>query len=922
MNDANQLEEHPNDSARGSSASLSDAFDSDILQSDVSSLGSDSNQSQSIDTDGSERPKEVASGMLDGKPKVEDVPKTKRKKEKLEKEEKLPKEEKQKQKRISKKGEKEEKAQKLEKQQEDNEEQGKTKETEEIDKKGEKRKKLKSEEKKMSGKNQWQTTIEKKSIDKKTIKKKSVVKKPKEAKPIEEEPTEAKPIEEKPLEKKPLQKQPAEKRTIEKKTIEKKTIEKKTIEKKTVEKKTVEKKTIKKKATAEKVIDPVAIEPQSTEPKPLEKPWETMTPKEKKMQRARERRARRKLIRDRRATPAPVVAFQRLSESSLRTNRSKRSSISRTSKIRSTLELAESRARLRSGLRLAKKHGTKQKVKPVLKPVDIISDRSPETSDGWEEQESIHVENTELYIRQKMLDKLREIPDINDLSDTSWHSIADKPPQEDVIAVDGTKGHFVRSVSTYYEPSVDDEYVRTGPDVAEVATSTSQISSSSASIEISSTQLTSLDKSDHASFVGPSVFRLPKDESETILQEMFGNQIAGSQLDIAYYDETIELHMEMVAGICEVFLDDIICRVVNRAEEPNRRLLFLLDKEKMLKRLAPLLIDYEDERLLRDYLDKQVTEYFFRKRRFIYIKEEIEIDILNYKRFRSAITELDRLLERRKEVTEKSQALTGALREEVKVQYAYCEQKVYDFEQFVRGTLMVNEGFTHLEGMIIKVFSTMNNIRNELSEMRLDLFGMQHRFAEIKNRSEALEDLGNGLKVREYLTQQAQVQLLSEKISDRNTELERFHQLVNYDVHALAHIKCKHRMNLKTLARMKAKLKAKEEIKWFYRDLIYKGKLKHNNMIREFNKIRSSGSLIHFPTLMIDYDETLDEIAVKRTQVEKLRMLHKSLLQRIHKAEKLTASIHSRTFKNLSSSSSSLTATLASDLHVTSLSAN
>jgi len=121
---------------------------------------------------------------------------------------------------------------------------------------------------------------------------------------------------------------------------------------------------------------------------------------------------------------------------------------------------------------------------------------------------------------------------------------------------------------------------------------------------------------------------------------------------------------------------------------------------------------------------------------------------------------------------------------------------------------------------------------------------------------------------------------------ERNEELHRLHTKINFDVHALAHLKCKEEMCRRTHNRMKAKLLSCMQWKTHFRQQIYQAKLKHNAIIREIYKIKTeNGTLLHYPPLLLDFDKTVDEVRAKQKSVEKLRNTYKNLINRIKVAE-------------------------------------
>lgn len=100
----------------------------------------------------------------------------------------------------------------------------------------------------------------------------------------------------------------------------------------------------------------------------------------------------------------------------------------------------------------------------------------------------------------------------------------------------------------------------------------------------------------------------------------------------------------------------------------------------------------------------------------------------------------------------------------------------------------------------------------------------------------------------------------------------------------------------KQLKAMRAKHDAFERQKFYYRGLIYRAKIGHNNVIREINRIKKSGTLLLFPLLLKDYDNTLAVIQLKKLRVSKLRSEHNELLRRVRVAEEF---LHIPTMGNL-----------------------
>lgn len=137
--------------------------------------------------------------------------------------------------------------------------------------------------------------------------------------------------------------------------------------------------------------------------------------------------------------------------------------------------------------------------------------------------------------------------------------------------------------------------------------------------------------------------------------------------------------------------------------------------------------------------------------------------------------------------------------------------------------------------------------------------------------------------------------------------MQRLNDRMTYDIHAMAHLKNKEKMNLDLLRKMKEKLKSKEQRKNDLRDLLYAGMLRHNHLKKKIKSLRHSGSLMHYPDTLRDYDATVEHLEAKRQVILQLKAEHKRLERKIslvesgiasiNLANKATASFHASTFR-------------------------
>ncbi|XP_032592124.1 uncharacterized protein LOC6562655 [Drosophila grimshawi] len=352
-------------------------------------------------------------------------------------------------------------------------------------------------------------------------------------------------------------------------------------------------------------------------------------------------------------------------------------------------------------------------------------------------------------------------------------------------------------------------------------------------------------------------------------------------------EETPQDPQTMATTICQLFLQHLIEQVVQKCERNSQEegveqlgLHHRLDKEKLMEKLIALSHQLDEELWFNDNLQLGLKDYFSRRKAFDMINPN-QFEAINQQRYKSSLIELDRLLELEDATMHKSETLCHELQQKVESLTVDAAEKNLHLKKIIEKTLLTNENYVHLQEMMNNFLNGMDRFRNELCDMQLELLHMQHRYADIQNKSEELENLGGGLYMRDYLTNQTLVQVLVGKIAERSAELNRLKLKARYDVHALAHLKCKEHMNLRTYSRLAARLKECEESRRHFHDLMYHGKLRHIRLCRELNKIKTSGTLLCYPHLLKDFDRTIDYVNTKRNSVETLREQQKQIISRI-----------------------------------------
>ncbi|KMY90652.1 polyamine-modulated factor 1-binding protein 1 [Drosophila simulans] len=524
--------------------------------------------------------------------------------------------------------------------------------------------------------------------------------------------------------------------------------------------------------------------------------------------------------------------------------------------------------------------------KKALTSILSESDTEMELTVSDQESDVEEPEDTKQSERLRFLEIFGSLPDINKLSASdSVESIQFTKEKEKVLPV--VKSDRDRKESdSFADLQVEDEY-------------TEFLDQKTHSLEISSESVSETDEEIYNDGTIPE-----ESQDKDISEHLLSIQIRSTVFDASSSDLFNEIHMTNVAMV-EQFLSGLINEVVKYDESTSVRLGRLLDKEKMLEELYLLVIDYQCEMHRNQVLERSVSDYYVRRKEFSLVSDDKQIDTINRERLMSALIELDNRLEQVKLTEELSAKQVKALIEKEAEARALDAQILAKFEAKVRETLCKDE-LDRITIVVNDLLKKMNKARDETSEVREELLLVQHRLQALKNKSEKLENLGGGLRVLEYISNQARNNALRLKIKEKEIELKRFRDRKTYDVHAMAHLKNKQKINEELLNNMKSKLKTQQKLEKDLRARHYREMVKHDWVKKKILKLKRAGCLMHYPDLLLDYDATVDHVRRKRLVVRKLHQEHLRLEERILEVDTHIKTINTSLRTKLSFASVSL----------------
>ncbi|XP_075169186.1 uncharacterized protein LOC142241303 [Haematobia irritans] len=336
------------------------------------------------------------------------------------------------------------------------------------------------------------------------------------------------------------------------------------------------------------------------------------------------------------------------------------------------------------------------------------------------------------------------------------------------------------------------------------------------------------------------------------------------------------------------FICDLINLAVDRAEyvDPKVILRQNLDKRKLIKELIEKLGLMEIEQRGQQFLNRKCVEYFRRKRSFRPIIDENPKSLRQeMRKYHAAVSDLDKWLIREQETKTITQHNLQILTEELKQATAHSEEEISKLADLIRNTLK-RENFDRLHIVVENSLKKMNRVRKEISQVRFQLIQAQHKMATLLEQLHDLEDLGNGLSMRNYESIQTETQALGKKIEERNTEFNKLRYRCHGDVHRIAHVKEKQKMLQDTISVQRQQLQESLKEKQRLREVIFKYKIERAKIRKQMQDLSFQAGLLDKPNLMKDYDVTVEYLEELRQNVKQSKLLINQLNEKISVFEK------------------------------------
>ncbi|XP_036331852.1 coiled-coil domain-containing protein 96-like [Rhagoletis pomonella] len=359
-------------------------------------------------------------------------------------------------------------------------------------------------------------------------------------------------------------------------------------------------------------------------------------------------------------------------------------------------------------------------------------------------------------------------------------------------------------------------------------------------------------------------------------------------------------------AIVTAFVEELIQLVVEAAEYKDTRdvLRKSIDKRKLMDEISEKLRELEIEQSARLYLNRKVVDHLKRKRQFHAIIEDPAESVEYWMaKYREQLQKYDEMLGKEEELKRVTTTKMIELNEILKEREHRYEEEAKEFERIVRKALLPHEGTVNTKKMSKKsakykdylknINAMLNEIstkRKEISNTRLMLIKKQHLFAELKERLSEIGNVGHGPNVTQFENLQNEVEQLSKKLEDRNTELAKARLQRQLDVHISTHMKERMLMLRNTLAVQRLSYSTWLQKRQETRRALHQQQMIRTQIRKDIKELDFQGGILSKPALMLDYDNTVAEVGHKQEIVRGLHFQYKKISEKIAKYEQMLAS--------------------------------
>ncbi|EDX06907.1 uncharacterized protein LOC6734293 [Drosophila simulans] len=347
-------------------------------------------------------------------------------------------------------------------------------------------------------------------------------------------------------------------------------------------------------------------------------------------------------------------------------------------------------------------------------------------------------------------------------------------------------------------------------------------------------------------------------------------------------DPTISHALEIKAVVREL-LYDLFEETASLSDVQNKdnKIRAKLDKNKLLSELDKVITTFLYERYTNEMVGNRLVEYYKRNRNArVFAPLSPENEKRFHTRYMHALDQLDSLKYRLDVAKHKHAIQMNRVILDLHSAQSVASITEERLEHLFREHLVRSDS-DNLRRLVDRELRMMTAKRNEISDSRLFLITRKHTLGRIMGKIKELDTLSETLSIEDFLAVQNNVFALQKKIEERNTDLKRMRTQFLMDVHLTRHNREKALALAENFELSKMRLRSAIKNQRVLRRRLYEVKLERKKMRQQSKDMTFHGGILAMPSLMYDYDNTVERLKEKRETVAKLKETMKSLQRRL-----------------------------------------
>ncbi|KAH8348368.1 hypothetical protein KR084_006812 [Drosophila pseudotakahashii] len=358
--------------------------------------------------------------------------------------------------------------------------------------------------------------------------------------------------------------------------------------------------------------------------------------------------------------------------------------------------------------------------------------------------------------------------------------------------------------------------------------------------------------------------------------------------------------------VVQDLLRDLIEEAAYRSDYQNEEsaLRAKFDKSKLLVELQRVIHSYMIEKYTNDMMTNRLVEFYKRNRNTrVFAVLSAENEKRYQARYFHALSLLDSLKERLDVAKHKHAVQMNRVSLDLHSAQSVASITEERLEHLFHKYLVRSDS-DYLRRFVDRELRLMSSKRNEISDSRLFLITRKHTLAHIMEKIEELDTLSETVNVRDYISAQNEVLALQKKIEgkqqgyllfkdrlmflfspERNFELKKVRTQFLMDVHLTRHNREKALALGEKFEVRKTLLKNAIDKQRVLRKRLYDVKLERTKMRQQSRELTFQGGILAMPSLMYDYDKTMERLKEKQETVAKLKETMKALQRRVDVVE-------------------------------------